>query len=214
MNLTEFLEKFVCDKLIESNRYSSFSIALEDARKITGRDVATGELKHHILTNKNNGHLEPYSFIGITNYLLLLEIIGKVFEPNVSSSGKKGICGALQHFSDIDEKDQYVIEALRNALVHSYSLVNIPSNQDHNENSQHLFTLSAFEDAPLIRYPDISWDGNFNNKAENRSTIVQTNRLFDEIELIVENVRAGVRDGSIKSRIKLPELKARYTIRR
>jgi hypothetical protein len=84
MNLTEFLEKFVCDKLIENNRYSSFSIALEDARKITGRDVATGELKHNILTNRNNGYLEPYSFIGITNYLLLLEIIGKVFEPNLS----------------------------------------------------------------------------------------------------------------------------------
>jgi hypothetical protein len=209
MNLTEFLEKFVCDKLIESNRYSSFSNALEDARKITGRDGATGALKHHILTNKNNGHLEPYSFIGITNYLLLLEIIGKVFEPNVSSSGKKGIRVALQHFSDIDEKDQYVIEALRNALVHSYSLVNIPSNQDYHENSQHLFTLSASEDAPLILYPDISWDGNFNNKAKNRSAIVQTNRLFDEVELTLENVRAGVRDGSIKSRIKLPELKAR-----
>ncbi|EMY80252.1 hypothetical protein pgond44_12982 [Psychroflexus gondwanensis ACAM 44] len=107
-----------------------------------------------------------------------------------------------------------MIEALRNALVHSYSLVNIPSNQDHNENSRHIFTLSAFEDTPLIRYPDISWDGNFNNKTQNRSTTVQTNRLFDEIELIVQNVRAGVRDGSIKSRIKLPELKARYTIRR
>lgn len=215
MTEVEFIKKFTSEENIVDNRYSSFTLALIDARKLTGRNVFTGKDEKHILQSKKNGYLSPYSFIGVVNYLILLEMVGRIFtspKPPVTGSA---IYRALYHFSDVDEKDRYTIDALRNTLVHSYSLVNIPKQAKNNSNSRHIFTLSALSDSPLIKYPDINWDGKFNNKTDSRSTLIQTTKLIDLVERVVGNVKSVVNESdSSVSRMSLSELKARYTILR
>lgn len=77
----KFLEKFSKQYEIEPNRYSCLIIALRDARMITGRDRETGQFKADILESSNS-IMNPYSFIGVINYLLILEIIGAVYSSD------------------------------------------------------------------------------------------------------------------------------------
>jgi len=84
----DFIKKFTNSLEIEPNRYSCLIIALTDARKITGRNIDTGNPKLNILES-NNTFLNPNSFIGIINYLLILDMIGKIFKKKEITFGRK-----------------------------------------------------------------------------------------------------------------------------
>ena len=92
MDDSEFIKKFVTAYEIEKNRYSCLIKALKDARKLTARDSETGKPNNDLLENKGS-FLEPNSFIGIINYLLILD------------NGKQA-----QKFQLIDSNDANFIE--------------------------------------------------------------------------------------------------------
>ena len=181
-------------------------------RLITGRDLYTGESKHFILQNSKGEHLKPYSPIGILNYLIILEMLGNFFESDKESMHKRGITSALHHFSNLNEKERFTLDAFRNGLAHSYSLVNIPREPKNNENSRHIFAFTAFLEIPLIKYPVKNWNGEYINADENQWTWIQVNKLFDLIETIIKQISEGIEKNEIKLKIPLIELKSRYTI--
>lgn len=193
-------------------------IALSDARKITGRNTETGKHELNILESKNLA-LNPYSFIGIINYLLILDMIGEIFRINTIAINKNktsNIYKALKQFaSSMDDKDIDTIIALRNSLAHNYGLINIPINKKEIPAKQHKFTISNSETSVLIEYPSTGiWRGDFLDKSENSSTIISYKGVVDLVEHVYFTLKSECEKGSLVLALKkdIQELKARFTI--
>ena len=215
MTDSEFLKDFITVKLEnhDTKVHSTFSMALRDARLITGRDKETGEFKGFWLKNRKREHLKPYSPIGILNYLIVLELIGKIFMGNKTNDEKTGIPAALSQFSELNEEERFTIDAFRNGLAHGYSLVNIPRNKSNNKNSRHKFVYALFgNDIPLIEYPENPWNGEFNEQDEHSNTRIHVGKLLILIEDIISKVHSGIENNEIKLKIEMPELKSRYLL--
>ena len=213
MKIDEFIKKFVCCYEIESNRYSCLMLALKDARKLTARNIETGKWDGSILENENS-FLNPYAFIGIINYLLILDMIGEIF--TVKNKQSK-IYRALDKYGSLkEEKDKQTIVALRNSLAHNYALVNIPDSSKNYLMQRHRFELINSENFSLIEYPIKPWNGDFFDLHDDSFTKIGLGQLIEliegvyhsltmEIELNPVNI-VGLNGG-------VEELKARFTIR-
>lgn len=217
MNPNDFIKNFVNDFEIEPNRFSCLLIALTDARKNTGRNVQTGQHELNIHTDGNT-FINPHSFIGAINYLLILDLIGEVFKIStitISATKTNNIYKALKYFSSTSDRDIDTIIALRNSLAHNYGLINIPSAKEVST-KQHKFTLDNFETTHLIQYPTAGvWPGDFTDKSSTTSTTVSYPRLIDLIESVYQQVKTEEANGNLILAITggVDELKARFTIR-
>jgi hypothetical protein len=205
-----FISSFTSVESADNIFCSTFSIALRDARLITGREIKTGKSMHNILSNSKGEHLKPYSPIGLLSYLIILEMIGKIFQKTGNKIEDCGIISALRDFSKLNEREIYTIKALRNALGHSYSLTNIPFDKKHYENSLHLFAFHISGNVPLIQYPNPIWDGNY-NKTESR-TWIQINELFNIVDLIIQFIADNLENKEIKLKMDINEIKTKYFI--
>jgi hypothetical protein len=212
---SNYLYKFARKLEIEPNRYSCLLIALRDARMVTGRNLETGKIGYDILENSSS-FLSPYSFIGVINYLLVLEIIGTVFEFKAFTTKKtNNIYKALKQFTLLKKNDIDTIISLRNSLAHNYGLANIPNDPKENNTKRHIFKLINTENSPLIAYPKIYWDGNFKNKLEDSYTMISVHPLFDTIEDVYSTVISNIERGNIKIALNggFHELNTRFTIK-
>lgn len=217
MDTPDFTKKFISFREIEANRYSCLVIALTDARLITGRNIDTGQYELNILTNGKN-FLNPHSFIGIINYLLILDMMGEIFEtPNFKTDKTSNIYKSLEQFSSLRGRDNDIdtIIALRNSLAHNYGLINIPKNQKDYSTKLHKFTIDNSENAELIKYPSPNtvWNCDFLDKSEYSSTKIGYRKVIDLIESVYGYIKNGFEDGSVILSLKDEELKARFTIR-
>ena len=216
MNDKDFIKKFANSSEIETNRYSCLMIALQDARKITGRDIKNGIVNNDILENENS-FLNPYSFIGVVNYLLILELIGEIFKLKTFTTKKTNkIYKALKQFSpSLNDKDINTIIALRNSLAHNYGLINIPLDSNENETKLHKFTLLNTINSDLIKYSTKKWLLDFIDKSDESSTQISVIKLQDLIESIYKNLILEIDKDSVELDLKkgVDELKARFTIR-
>jgi len=217
----DFIKKFTNSIEVESNIYSCLMIAISDARKITGRNIETGKQEFNILVG-NNDFLNPDSFIGIINYLLILDMIGEIFKKNGFTFGKKNknkkIGKALKQFGGvISDCDIDVIVALRNSLAHNYGLINIPWEVSENGTKRHKFTLINTDCEFLIKYPPENnrWDGDFKDKSETTSTEVSKENLINLIETVFKNLKQDLENNEVKLALNdgIDELKARFTIK-
>jgi len=211
MNDTEFIKKFVNSLEIEKNRYSCLIIALTDSRLITARNNETCKFDNNFLENKNS-FLNPYSFIGIINYLLILDMIGEIFTKR---SSENKIQKALKQYCPfINDKDINTIVALRNSLAHNYGLINIPDNPKHYLTQRHKFCLINSESADLIVYPPMPWDGI--DKSDDSFTIVGLEKLIELVESVYQSLKQEIEGNPLKNLFLVngvEELKARFTIK-
>jgi len=209
-----YLEKFTKKLEVETNRYSCLKIALKDARMISGRDFETGQVKNDFLQTENS-FLSPYSFIGVINHLLILEIIGEIYKLKSFRTKKNNkIYSALAQFSDLNENDIDVIISLRNCLAHNYGLANIPYDSKEFNTKRHIFILSNTNHSKLIQYPKIIWDGDFKKKNSDMYTTISVLKLFDLIEIVYSDVILNIENGNMKVGLTggINELKTRFTI--
>ena len=215
--MQDFINKFINEYKIEPNRFSCLIIALTDARRITGRNINTGEHELNILEAQNT-FFNPYSFIGAINYLLILDMIGEIFGTTSKTINKRKITNtykALKYFSSVSDQDIDTIIALRNSLAHNYGLINIPSAKEINT-KQHKFTLDNSDTTNLILYPVSGvWNGDFNDKSQDTSTKISYERLIDLIEAVYLEMKAEQVKGNLFLSLLggIDELKARFTIR-
>ena len=215
MNNKDFIKKFVNSLKIEENRYSCLLIALQDARIITGRDIKNGNIKNEILESEQH-FLNPHSFIGIINYLLVLELIGEIFKTKTFSTKKKNnIYKALMQFhATINEKDIDTIIALRNSLAHNYGLINIPHNSKEDDTKLHKFTLLNTPNTNLIEYPERKWSKQYSDHSEETSTKISVIKLQNLVESTYNNLKTEINnDNATISLSGIDELKSRFTIK-
>jgi hypothetical protein len=212
MTNSHFINLFVNNLEIKKNTYSCLSIAIRDARMITGRNLETGEMEFNIL-NTEKTFLNPYSFIGIINYLLILDMIGSIFSlKNFKTEKESNIYKALKQFSkNINEKDIFTIIALRNSLAHNYSLANIPKSKKENDTKLHHFVIKNSIDEVTIKHNN-KWDGKYNSKQDLNSTEIGAENIIALIEEVISNLKIEVEKDNVEINFSLDELKMRFTI--
>jgi hypothetical protein len=236
MNIDNYLLKLATTREIEKDRYSCLKIALDDARIITGRNENGLFIENNVLEN-GKSFLNQHSFIGLVNYLLVLDLIGEVFilkplrlkelKLEKIKSDKMNIYKALKQFSSLIDKDIYTINALRNSLAHNYGLINIPDESKYYESSLHKFNLLNLENSALIKYPETKWETvksdnndkksptkvNFKDKDEKSSTKVSPIKLQDLVEEVYQNLINELTNNNVELSISgIDELNARFTI--
>jgi hypothetical protein len=160
------------------NYFSGYVAALRDARKFTKRNQENGQK----LTDDSFGN--HGSWLGAIGYLSLLDQIGKCFKPAHAAAinSENSISKSLKYFAaHIPYAEVDAIYALRNAFAHDYSLYNINNNR---RSFAHHFTVIQSPEHPLVILPQIQWDGNTGNRAQNNVTVVNLEALGDTVEQI------------------------------
>ena len=226
----ELVKDFVIKRYMDEHRQSCLVMALENARRLSGRDKDTGKNREACTYENNNGEIsksigyipelyesclnpnnsfgtEDTLIGGLIHYLILLDLIGNVF------CSKQGtIREALKKYSPIsDEKEQDAIYALRCCLAHNYGLIN---KNKKNQRLQHKFTLLLNGAEKMIKFPTTSWKGDYTNKDEAMSTQIDVNKLIDAIEKTYQKIKKMAENEELPlcDEIEETELLARFTI--
>lgn len=207
----------------EDGRRSNYLIALESARRLTGRNPLDRIAKCTndmilSLSNTNNkfNTLNDQSayekmMIGITMYLILLDLIGCLFERSGKSvSCKNGIKKALALFSDFENNEISAIVDLRNSLAHNFGL----APDKRNDKKKNKFTLSFSDGDKAITLPTKSWNGNYSDKKDDSSTKIGVYNFCNEIEHVVTELTEVYNTGKLEFNKEMSEdeIKARFTI--
>jgi hypothetical protein len=158
--------------------FSGFVAALRDARQVNGRDLETGA---------KIPSAPRAIWLGAIGYLALLDQIGSCFKPKPSRIEQgNAINKALKYFSSLTENAIDALYALRCAFAHDYSLHNIPKDKKK-LSLQHHFTVDVGS-RPLITFPKVQWDGDYNNKNSNNVTIINLEAFGDLVESIYQEL--------------------------
>ncbi|MDX2362385.1 MAG: hypothetical protein QNK23_16370 [Crocinitomicaceae bacterium] len=210
--MNDYLRNFINKFEVEPNRLSSLKQAIKDARYLTNRNLETGG-SEETLVERDQVIFNPYSFIGIVNYYLVLDIIGSVFCLKSSNySNENPIEIALNDFTDLQPKEVGAIKALRNCLAHSYSLINIPTNPRKIELECHAFTIVNSYSAPLTKFPKKPWTGNY---AKKEVTEIGYGSLVDQFEKTITSLTLKFDNNQVEFRLEngLAELNKKYTVK-
>lgn len=196
------------EQFSNESRVSTLLIALRGARKLCGRSLDTGDLIDEdkkldkLIEELEEGRYYSALFIGLTNYLVLLDLLGFVFtkQKNIKNIPKDGIMNALNSFTDLTPNEKKAIKALRNSLAHNFGL----ANKDYN------FSLSyQYENMMEIARPPTV------KKGESRQKILIN---INEVELctFIESIYTKVVNHHKKDEIYLTmtelQVKNRFTI--
>lgn len=211
----EFIKKFLdINQPIEllPTRFSTVGLLLRGARKMSGRDLTSGDYVMNELTEENfrEQTYHSHQFSGLINYLIFLEQIGSIFK--FPSTKTNGIHIALEKFSALSEQQIFAVRALRNSLAHDFGLATeiIPQNV----NKRHKFSLSIERNRETIKLPIVRWEGNFDDKTDETNTTVFIIDLCDLIEDVYFKLKEEVLNDNTELNLSggLNELKGRFTI--
>jgi len=185
-------------------RESCLMIALENARVLNRRDKDGNSFSIDIC-EKLDGLIEFESFIGLANYLLILDMIGVVFTKQ-KRVGKR-IAEVLKKFGNVTcEKERKAICSLRNCLAHNYGLA------DDQNKIKFKFILDNTCNE-MIKHSIVDWDGNYCDKEESTSTTINPRKLIDKIEDTYCEVKKQVFAGTLNTNMSVNELESRFTIK-
>lgn len=177
---------------INDNFRSGFIKVLQEARKLTGRDITSG-LKNTISLDENE------SWLGVTGYMILLDQIGKCFKPKGLQVEKgNAIQKALKYFSNLESNRIDAIYALRCAFAHDFSL----ANQNDDPSLRHRFLISTNKVHPLVSLPVKQWSGKYYHSQYEDVTIININLLCDLVEEIYTMLLKLVREDNLEIVLK------------
>lgn len=184
---------------------SGFVKALEDVRRVTGRDAATGSV-----LPATDGIVSG-SWIGAIGYMCLIDQIGSSFKPRAITAlnEPRSFCKALKYFSSLSENEILALYALRNAFAHDYSLYNVNQKEPL---LTHRFKVSAGLDPKIVTLPTMQWDGTEAGKRSNNETAINLRAFGNAVESICAEICRSASTGDLE--IILPggsdELISRY----
>lgn len=213
--MSNFISKLLDhNQPIESSpeRISLVITNLETARFLCKRNIDTGEkiteeeVKIHTFLFEKGLY---YSFFsGILCYLVFLEQLGQIFK--FSSTNKNPIYKVLDQYNNTaDEKENYALVGLRNALAHNGGLIN--KNDKYPKSKKYKFIFSMEESEKIIELPKTGWDGKYSNKSEDCDTIIYVNNFINLVEDIFRRVKEDAINRSLTS-IDEQEIKTKFTI--
>lgn len=181
-------EKDIIDKLLNLNEnpdssISSLAVALKGARKIIGRDIETGELsnKSSIFLNLGDGTFLSNQFIGITSYLIIVDLIGTIFNKKSSKRTNEPFVNALKQFTKLKGEEIEVLKNLRNSLAHTLSL----------GNDSAIFELDLSSDTrKIIDLAKIQYhvENRLNGKNKDNFNTIYVNNFCDLVEKIYKEL--------------------------
>jgi hypothetical protein len=234
MEEKEIIKQFVLGKDMGNGRESCLMKALEDARRLYAKEelwrIINAPDFDCLSIDKRIELVKrmEISFLSLIGYLISLDLIGTVFaEPKTKPKTKpktetktnitNAIINAIETFGSPELKEcKYAVNALRNSLAHNYGLVNTPYKLENDKESLHKFTLSEEEnnDGNIFDRKQ-EWErGNWKDKNENSSTVVNVRKLIKEIENLIENLQEKAKNGKLPIYLdgNINELYARFTI--
>ena len=113
---------------------------------------------------------------------------------------------ALEQFGGITNvDDRAALYGLRNALVHDFSLVDVPKGNEQ----PRLFALSSDPTGWLVRHPGSSWDGTF-PVTTGGATVVNVREVGETVERAIRAARDEQAAGRLISDLTDDELRHRY----
>lgn len=188
--------------------WSCFTAALRDARRVSGRDEATGQ----VVAQQYLG-----SWAGAVSYLCLFDQLGTAvqcapepagFAARVQALGgsERDFRSTLYRFSDVTDQDAATLWALRNALAHNFSLVNVPLNQNRAD-LRHRFVLHVGGNQ-LVHYPNVPWDGQF--PGQGGQTAVSVSLLGEVGETVATRLCAAQAAGNLTTTLTPAAFRARF----
>lgn len=194
MTTKEAINIHLSTNYISKNNLTYFSGlcgGLKDSRKMTGRNMNTGEKfpDNNMKCSEDEngpcfkGHLG--SWLGTMGYMALLDQIGKCYKPKNKikiTDNSSAIKKSLKYFTTLNDLEIDSIYALRNAFFHDYSIFN-----RHNGNNK-FFILDHSHTTPIVQLPLDNWDGNYNNINQNAQTYVNLEAIGDLVENIYKNL--------------------------
>jgi hypothetical protein len=201
----------------ERERWSTLAAGLRDARNVTGRNGATGEVtdKAHVVT-----------WVGAMAYLTAAEQMGRAvrrtgLRPSRQArldalrprSASTPFLKSLMQFTKLSDRHIAALYGLRCAFVHSFGLVN--QNQAHPQ-YQHRFVLGAGLGS-LVRLPHTPWDGKFTPKRVGKSgvpvgTLVDVGLLGNTVEDMARLLRTLHERGRLEPIYGDEEFRQRFTM--
>jgi hypothetical protein len=166
----------------EKDEYlSSFGLALNEARRISGRDFITGRINESEAVEKGN-------IIGVLLYLIVLDILKSCFfESKSTRVGDTYIDFISSHLQENVENKKQVsaaLYALRCCLVHDLSLANINKRKPE---LTHQFRLITTPGAPIVTLPENMWKGDRSHISE---TVINSIAFADFVEGIISKLQS------------------------
>lgn len=196
-------------------RFSNIVLLLKAARELTGRNIETGVYEMGEINEEDivNGLYHSFQYVGLINYLILLEQLGSIFSPKQESiCSSNGISCALKDFSELKDKLKVsAIVALRHSLTHKFGLATEKKKKDRKE-LQHKFILSIERNSKIVEIPSNPWDGNFSDKSDGTSTTIFIKDLEELVENIYQTIKTKLDRNELIVKIDLDELYSRYTM--
>jgi hypothetical protein len=210
----EFLIRSL-DTTLSHGGFSAFSGGIRDARRMSGRDQATGQ-------PLAPPDYHPESWLGTLGYMAVLDHIGDTIKPRREKTlDMKGIRRALHYFApELSKDDVWALYALRCSFAHDYGLVNRPTKQEApNKNRRarltHWFVVTDSHTRPLVAIPDPKWDGRFHkDQARNDSmrTWVNLRKFGERTEQMVKDLQARAAKGDLTISIRFENYQRRYAM--
>ena len=184
--------------------FSGFSGALIEARHAANRR----EDGTKIPNIKHGG------WLAAIGYFALLEQIGNCFKPRQTEikvhHNENGIKKALKYFSQLSKADIDALYALRCAFAHDFSLSNIKT-----PNSKHLhhFKITEGAGSPLVVFPKVEWDGNYETIGPDNTTTVNLELFGDMVENLINYLEDLVQKDQLEIILKggANELEKRFS---
>lgn len=169
-------------------------------------DLNPSDDETYIIRCSNESEL----FTALFLYLNILEQIGLLFCEDTSENNN--VINAINKFdSQINSEERFAIKNLRNSLAHNFGLVNY---NPANKKPTHKFTIDwGDKSKKVIELPIKKWDGNYADKSEETSYIVNAFALIKLVHQIINEVITQYKNNTLSFAIEdLEEIKARFTI--
>lgn len=196
-------------------RFSNIILLLKAARKHTGRNIESGiyEMNEINEVDINNGIYHSLQYVGLINYLILLEQIGSILIPKDQSiSTNNGIFCSLKYYSKLnDDLKISALVALRHSLTHKFGLATQIQSKD-NKKLQHRFALSIERNPEIVKLPLIPWNGIFKDKSDESHTIIFVKDFEDLVEDVFQTIKDKLNNNELELKIEIDELYSRYTM--
>lgn len=215
LNQDEYLEYLLkVDDIFENkhNRTSTVKLLLLGAREFSGRNIESGIYEYKDLNDYDflNELYLVKRFNGILLYLILLELLGNLFQSNTEEVKGNGIERALFLFSKkITGNKIDALKNLRNSLAHRFSLCT-----EIKGSNMFKYTLNwdTDDEEQIITLPIKSWNGDYKESDESTFTTIYVQSLTDEIEKIYNRALLELKEKKVKLAISIDEINARFTI--
>lgn len=187
--------------------FSSLAAAIRDARRVTGRNMLSGEL--------NNDSSNADCWLGVAAYFIVLDQIGECYKNSlVERLEGNAITKSLKYFSNLDKPDIDVLYGLRCCILHDYSVTHVAVDRFKRISSKKPhFTFQLRNFGPIIEHATIRWEGEYT-----KERVIENETRINVIEFgnLVENVYFKVCELYLENKLELAlqggtdELKRRY----